>query len=86
MLFAVGGTAILHLGSRVFSTWLLSRRTTSGIRASQVRRGIIWRFEGHRLLIWWRSCVDLRSALGLFVGSCVDLRIAREVLNESLEE
>ena len=26
---------------------------------------------------WRRSCVDLRSALGLFVGSCVDLRTAR---------
>ena len=23
---------------------------------------------------WRRSCVDLGSALGLFVGSCVDLR------------
>ena len=33
---------------------------------------------------WWRSCVDLRSALRLFVGSCVDLRKAREVLKESI--
>ena len=32
------------------------------------------------------TCVDLRSALGLFVGSCADLRTAREVLKESLEE
>ena len=65
LFFAVGGTSILHFGSRVSSTWLLYLRTTSGIRASQVRRGIIWWFKGHLLLIWWRSCVDLRSALGL---------------------
>ena len=31
-------------------------------------------------------CVDLRSALVLFVGSCVDLRTRREVLKESLKE
>jgi len=27
---------------------------------------------------WRRSCVDLGSELGLFVGSCVDLRTACE--------
>jgi len=31
---------------------IIVQRTTSGIRASQIHRGIIWRFEGHRLLIW----------------------------------
>ena len=28
--------------------------------------------------VWRRSCVDLGAALGLFVGSCVDLRTACE--------
>ena len=35
---------------------------------------------------WRRSCVDLRSVLALFVGSCVDLRTTHEVLKESIEE
>ena len=33
-----------------FSHWLLSRLATSSIRASQVRRGIIWWFQGNQLL------------------------------------
>ena len=33
-----------------------------------------WRFGGLRDLIRWRSCVDLRSEVAVFVGSCVDLR------------
>jgi len=48
--------------------------------------GFFWRFGGHRVLIWWRSCVDLRSAVVLFVGSCVDLRTMQGVLKESLVE
>jgi len=28
------------------------------------------------VVVWWRSCVDLRAALGLFVGLCVDLKTA----------
>jgi len=31
-----------------------------------------------------RSCVDLETALGLFVGSCVDLKTAFELLEESI--
>ena len=42
LFFAVGSTSILHLWLKGFSNWLLFLRTTSGIRASQVRRGIIW--------------------------------------------
>ena len=33
--------------------------------------------------VWRRSCVDLRAALGLFVGSCVDLKTSFELLKES---
>ena len=63
------------------------RRTTSGIRASQVSLGIFfWRFGGLRDLIRWRSCVDLRSEVVVFVGSCVDLRKTQGVLKESLVE
>ena len=32
---------------------------------------------------WQRSCVDLGAALGLFMGSCVDLKIAFGFLKES---
>ena len=45
-----------------------------------------WRFGGHRDLIRWRSCVDLRSEVVVFVGSCVDLRRTQGVLKESLVE
>ena len=75
----------VHLRSRVSSCGCC-RRATSDIRASQVSRGIFWRFGGHRELIRWRSCVDLRSAVVLFVGSCVDLRTTQGVLKESLVE
>ena len=33
---------------------------------------------------WRRSYVDLGSALGLFVGSCVDLKTACRLLEESI--
>ena len=45
---------------------------TSGIRASQVRRGSSVDSRAS-VADWRRSCVDLGSAFGLFVGSCVDL-------------
>ena len=36
---------------------------------------------------WWRSGIDLGAVLGLFVRSCVDLKIAFGLLEESnLEE
>ena len=35
-------------------------------------------------LIRWRSCVDLRSEVLVFVGSCVDLRRTQEGLVESV--
>jgi len=34
--------------------------------------------------VWRRSCVDLREALGLFVGSSVDLQTACGLLEESI--
>ena len=34
--------------------------------------------------VWQRSCVNLGAALGLFVGSCVDLKTACRLLEESI--
>jgi len=50
------------------------------------RLGFFYRFKGHQELILWRSCVNLRSAIVLFVGSCVDLRTTQGVLRESSVE
>ena len=35
------------------------------------------------MAIWRRSCVDLGVTLGLFVGSCVDLKTTFPLLKES---
>ena len=55
-----------------------------GVRAQQVvselPRFVVGSSVDSRASVadWWRSCVDLGSALGLFVGSCVDFRTACE--------
>ena len=36
------------------------------------------------VVVWWRSCVDLGAAVGLFVGSCVDLKTMCGLLEESI--
>ena len=58
--------------------------TTSGIRASQVSLGIFLEIRRLRDLIQWRSCVDLRSEVFVFLGSCVDLGRTQGALKESL--
>ena len=35
------------------------------------------------VVVWRRSCVDLGAVLGLFVGSCVDLRTTFGLLEKS---
>ena len=59
----------LHLSLLVDSSLVVAPRATSDIRASQVHPGIVYRFQGASVAVWWRSCVDLGVALGLFVGS-----------------
>ena len=58
---------------------------TSGIRASRFRLGFL-EIRRARDLIRWRSCVDLRSEVFVFVGSCVDLRRTQGGLVESVVE
>ena len=51
--------------------------------------GFDWDFlkiQRARDLIRWKSCVDLRSEVLVFEGSCVDLRRTQGVLVESLLE
>ena len=60
--------------------------TTSGIRASQVSIGICLKIRRARDLIRWRSCIDLRSEVFVFVRSCVDLRRTQGGLVESVVE
>ena len=36
------------------------------------------------VVVWQRSCVDLRATLRLFVGLCVDLKTAFGLLEESI--
>ena len=83
IVLAVGSTSILHLWLKGYSKWLLicaqqvvSEHPKFVVRSSGDSKGIF--------ADWWRSCVDLRSALGLFVGSCVDLKTVCEVLKESI--
>ena len=64
---------------------LLSLGTTSGIRASKFRMGFL-KIRRARDLIRWRSCVDLKSEVLVFVGSCVDLRRTQGGLVESVVE
>ena len=59
--------------------------TTSGIRASRFRLGFL-EIRRARDLIRWRSCVDLRSEVLVFMGSCVDLRRTQGGLVESVVE
>ena len=66
-------------------SWLLSPGTTSGIRASRLRLGFL-KIRRARDLIRWRSCVDLRSEVLVFVGSCVELRRTKGGLVESVVE
>ena len=52
----------------------------------QSNRGLMWdRMSIPRALVAvrWRSYVDLVAALGLLVGSCVDLKTAFGLLEES---
>ena len=59
------------------------RPATSGIRASRFRLGFL-EIQRARDLIQWGSCVDLRSEVLVFVRSCVDLRRTQGVLKESV--
>jgi len=59
--------------------------TTSGIRASRFRLGFL-EIRRARDLIRWRSCVDLRSEILVFVGSCVNLKRMQGGLVESVVE
>ena len=59
--------------------------TTSGIRTPRFRLGFL-EIRRARDLIRWRSCVDLRSEVAVFVGSCVDLGRTQGVLEESVLE
>ena len=62
---------------------LCHRGTTSGIRAFRFGLGFL-KIRRARDLIRWRSCVDLRSEVLVFVGSCVDLRRTQGGLVESV--
>ena len=57
--------------------------TTSVIRAFRFGLGFL-KIQRARDLIRWRSCVDLRSEVLVFVGSCVDLRRTQGGLVESV--
>ena len=85
MLFAVGGTDILHLGSRfpLRGCYSAHNKWYQSIPGSSWDRLAIRRASVADLV---EICVDLRLALGLYAGSCVDLRTTRGVLKESLEE
>ena len=83
--FVLFGIVLLAWEIHGFLYWVVVVGTTSGIRASRFRLGFL-EIRSARDLIRWRSCVDLRSEVLVFVGSCVDLRRTQGGLVESVVE
>ena len=70
-------------GGILYRVVVAASGTTSGIRASRFGLGFL-KIRRARDLIRWRSCVDLRSEVLVFVESCVDLRRTQGGLVESV--
>jgi len=69
------GFSELVVASRHESQQVVSERPDSSLDRASIPRVLV--------AIWQRSCVNLRAALGLFVGSCVDLRTSFGLFVES---
>ena len=76
-------TSQLHLSLLVDSSLVVASVATSGIKVSQARREIVCRFQRHWWLFGGDRVLISGAALGLFVGLCVDLKIAFGLLKES---